>query len=266
MTRVSREEGTWTAPKVSPDGKYIAYIGFDKAPRPVYQMQELWVSRTDGSERRRVSGNLDDTVFNFFWAKDSKTLYFNLAKQGERQIYRTTIDGKPERLTEGAHILTPTSMSNEGIIVGTRMSGLDPSEVFICRPPQTRKMRKQLTHHNDWLYEDRDRGEFRSLIFTSEDGTAVQGFFQLPPNFNPKTRYPLLLWVHGGPYSAYGQVYQETVDYLAGKGLCRWPDQLPHNRRLWDRVRRWRDRRFSRQGRFPGHHGRCRCRIGRGLR
>ena len=217
MTRVSREEGTWTAPKVSPDGKYIAYIGFDKAPRPVYQMQELWVSKTDGNERRRVSGDLDDTVFNFFWAKDSKTLYFNLAKQGQRQIYRTTIDSKPERLTEGAHVLTPTSMSDEGIIVGTRMSGLDPSEVFIFDPRKPEK-RKQLTHHNDWLYEDRDRGEFRSLIFTSEDGTAVQGFFQLPPNFNPETRYPLLLWVHGGPYSAYGQIYQETVDYLAGRG------------------------------------------------
>ena len=215
--RITREEGNWGAPGISPDGKYLAYVGFDSAPAPVYQMQELWVSKIDGSDRRRVSGDLDDTVYNYFWGKDSKTLYFNLAKNGERQLYRATLQDKPKMLTEGEHQLTPTSMSDNGILAGTRTSGLEPDEAFTMDTRKPGKLR-QLTHLNDWLYNERKRGEFKLVNFTSADGTAVQEWLQLPPDFDANKKYPLIVWIHGGPYSAYGQNYQETVDYLAAKG------------------------------------------------
>jgi dipeptidyl aminopeptidase/acylaminoacyl peptidase len=215
--RVTGEEGVWGAPKVSPDGKYLAYVGFDSAASPVYQMQELWVSRIDGSDRRRVSGDLDDTVYNYFWANDSRTLYFNLAKNGERQLYSTTLKGKPKRLTSGEHMLFPSSLSADGMIAGARLSGTEPAEVFIAEAKRPKNFR-QLTHLNDWLYEERKRGAFQRIDFVSADGTSVQQWLQLPPDFDSDKKYPLIVWIHGGPYSAYGQYYQETVDYLAAKG------------------------------------------------
>jgi len=215
--RITREEGVWGAPKISPDGTYLAYVGFDSAPAPIYQMQELWVSKIDGSERRRVSGDLDDTVYAYFWGQDSKTLYFNLAKNGERQIYRTTVDGAPEQLTSGAHMLHPASLSNNGILAGTRGSGSEPNEVFVMDAHKPGKLRK-ITDLNHWLYNDRNRGAYKLVDFNSTDGTAVQEWLQLPPDFDSRKKYPLIVWVHGGPYSAYGEYYQETVDYLAARG------------------------------------------------
>ncbi len=215
--RVTKEEGNWGAPSISPDGKYLAYVGFDSAPSPIYQMQELWVSKVDGSDRRRVSGDLDDTVYNYFWAKNSKTLYFNIAKNGKRQLYRATLKGEPKRLTEGEHMLTPTSLSDDGILVGTQGSGTEPPEVFVAKTDKLNKLKK-LTHLNDWLYDERKRGAFQRIDFESADGTPVQQWLQLPPDFDADKKYPLIVWIHGGPYSAYGQYYQETVDYLAAKG------------------------------------------------
>jgi len=215
--RVTLEEGVWGSPSISPDGKYLAYIGFDSAPSPVYQMQELWVSKIDGSDRQRVSGDLDDTVFNYFWANDSEALYFNLAKNGERQLYRTTLEGKPKMLTKGKHMLTPTSLSADGILSGTKGSGTEPSEVFVTKTRNFNKL-NQLTHLNDWLYDERKRGAFQRIDFVSADGTPVQQWLQLPSDFDPDKKYPLIVWIHGGPYSAYGEYYQETVDYLAAKG------------------------------------------------
>ncbi len=216
IKRISQEEGNWQAPKVSPDGRYLAYIGFDSAPRPIYQMQELWVSKVDGSDRQRVSGDLDETVYAYHWAADSETLYFNVAKHGERQLYRTTVDGEPGRLTDGAHMLKPNSMSNDGLIAGMRLSGREPAEVFVTRADSADDY-QILTKLNEWLYQERKRGEFKLIDFESRDGTAIQQWLQLPPDFDKKKKYPLIVWIHGGPYSAYGQYYQETVDYLAAK-------------------------------------------------
>jgi len=217
LRRITRETGNWGSPKISPDGKYLAYVGFDSAASPVYQMQELWVSKIDGSDRRRVSGKLDDTVYDYFWSTDSKSLYFNLAKNGERQIYRARLKGEPEKLTEGEHMLFPSSLSKNGLLAGTRTSGLEPAEAFVMNTRKPAK-RRQLTKLNPWLYEERTRGDFKRIDFVSADGTSVQQWLALPPDFDADNQYPLIVWLHGGPYSAYGQYYQETVDYLAANG------------------------------------------------
>jgi len=42
-------------------------------------------------------------------------------------------------------------------------------------------------------------GEVRDLSFRSRDGTQVHGFATLPPDAVPGRRYPMVLWIHGGP-------------------------------------------------------------------
>jgi len=98
-----------------------------------------------------------------------------------------------------------------------RTSGHEPFEAFVMNTRKPGKL-QQLTHLNNWLYSERKRGAYERIDFTSADGTAVQQWLQLPPDFDSDKKYPLIVWIHGGPYSAYGQYYQETVDYLAAKG------------------------------------------------
>ena len=70
-------------------------------------------------------------------------------------------------------MLTPTSLSDDGILAGTRVSGSEPTEIFVTRTRNPGKLR-QLTQLNDWLYNERKRGAFQRIDFTSADGTAVQ--------------------------------------------------------------------------------------------
>ena len=54
----------------------------------------------------------------------------------------------------------------------------------------------QITHLNDSL--TRDWGRTESLTWNNE-GFRVQGWLIYPKNYDPHKKYPLILWVHGGP-------------------------------------------------------------------
>ena len=55
------------------------------------------------------------------------------------------------------------------------------------------------------------------LNFMSE-GEEIHGFVLKPINFNPKKKFPVILDVHGGPKTVYGEVYYHEMQYWAGKG------------------------------------------------
>jgi dipeptidyl aminopeptidase/acylaminoacyl peptidase len=54
----------------------------------------------------------------------------------------------------------------------------------------------QVTHLNDSL--QRDWGRTESLTWNNE-GFRVQGWLIYPRDYDPHKKYPLILWVHGGP-------------------------------------------------------------------
>ncbi len=54
----------------------------------------------------------------------------------------------------------------------------------------------QISHLNDGLHRDWGRSE--SVTWNNE-GFRVQGWLIYPKNYDPQKKYPLILWVHGGP-------------------------------------------------------------------
>ena len=71
----------------------------------------------------------------------------------------------------------------------------------------------QTTHLKAW-----NAVEYRSLTYTRPDGTAVQAFVALPPDFQEGTRYPLMLMVHGGPHGAFGHAFSHEEQFYASSG------------------------------------------------
>ena len=63
-----------------------------------------------------------------------------------------------------------------------------------------------------------DRGD--SLTYKAADGTTLEGWYVLPPNFDPKKKYPLILLIHGGPQGAFQDSfhYRWNVEMFASRG------------------------------------------------
>jgi dipeptidyl aminopeptidase/acylaminoacyl peptidase len=110
--------------------------------------------------------------------------------------------GAVRQITKGNHQLLPSNMSKNGMVAGVSSDYKEPGDVvvFNLKQPAPRK----LTNVNDDLLENRKLGDVEEIWYDSVGGMKVQGWIVKPPDFNPQKKYPLILYIHGGPHSMYG--------------------------------------------------------------
>ena len=93
ITPLTERDGPDRNPIVSPDGEYIAYLGFtDK--REAYQNLQLHLMRRDGSEKKVLSSTIDASLSNIQWAANGKGLYFNYDEKGNGKIGYINLKGE----------------------------------------------------------------------------------------------------------------------------------------------------------------------------
>jgi dipeptidyl aminopeptidase/acylaminoacyl peptidase len=72
---------------------------------------------------------------------------------------------------------------------------------------------------NDGLLSQRTLSPAESLWWSSsKDGRKIHGFLLRPPDFDPARKYPLILEIHGGPFSNYGDRFDFEKQYYASRG------------------------------------------------
>jgi acylaminoacyl-peptidase len=208
---------------LSPDGKHIAYSGFDDK-RLAYQMARLYVMNRDGSGRRVLDAKHDREAQNFVWGKDGSGLYFQYGDRGNNKIGFIDLQGEVRKLAEnvgGTEISRPYSsgsfsVGGDGVLAFTLASPDRPGDVAV-RTPKDAKPRR-LTALNDWL-RDRTLGAVEEIWYeSSHDRRKIHGWIVKPPHFDPKKKYPLILEIHGGPQADYGANFTAEIQLYAAAG------------------------------------------------
>ncbi|MFN2452743.1 MAG: prolyl oligopeptidase family serine peptidase [Pyrinomonadaceae bacterium] len=189
-------------PAISPDGRHIAYTGYDQTEN-TYTVSKLYVMDADGRNKRVLSEGFDRSPFDLLWAEDNSGVYFNAEDRGTNNLYFMSMKGgTPRQITKGSHQLLASTMSRNGSIASILSSPTEPGDVvaFSVKQPVPRK----LTHANDDLLENRKLGNVEEIWYDSVGGKKIQGWIVKPPDFDATKKYPLLLYIHGGPHAMYG--------------------------------------------------------------
>ncbi|MEK7834151.1 MAG: S9 family peptidase [Acidobacteriota bacterium] len=97
VKKLTTRKGPDGNPQVSPDGKLIAYLGFEDKFQG-YQVTRLHVMNRDGSNQRIISGNWDRDVRGIAWAADSSGVYFLSDSEGNTGFHFMTLDGAVKKL------------------------------------------------------------------------------------------------------------------------------------------------------------------------
>jgi dipeptidyl aminopeptidase/acylaminoacyl peptidase len=236
-------------PRVSPDGRLVAYTGYDQNDN-TYNVTRLYVMNADGSNRRALTETFDRSPSSVFWAGDNSGLFFVAEDRGSQNLWFTPLDGRlTHPVTDGRQILGVTSMSKNGLVVGTRSTSDQPADLVSLRLPAkstaglnaARLEPKQLTAVNGDLLEGRKLGQVEEVWYdsvgmagpkcTAADSspsepkasdcskTRVQGWVVKPPDFDPSKKYPLLLYIHGGPHTMYSVGFNFEFQNHAAEGF-----------------------------------------------
>ena len=222
-TALTHRKGPDDVPAVSPDGRWIAYLGFDDRYQG-YQNTLLWVMRPDGAEAHSISDALDRDVDGIRWAPDSRGVYGTFVDEGDPKLALFTLDGRHEVVAEGLGSGRSSyagagsfSVASDGTLAFTVTDPHRPGDVAIARRGgQTRV----LTQVNEDLLGSKRLGSVEELWWeSSKDGRRIQGWIVKPPDFDASKKYPLVLEIHGGPFAAYGDGFDVEKQMMAAEGF-----------------------------------------------
>ena len=215
------------SPEASPDGQWIAYLGFDERYLG-FQTTLLSVMRRDGSEARVVSGSLDRGINSFEWASDGKGLYVTFDSEGRGKLaYLDLSSGEISVLADrvgGLSLGRPYgggsfSVSKGGDLAFTLGMPDRPADVGFVRSGASADAAVRLTTLNDDLFTRKQVGAVEEVwTKSSHDGRSVQGWIVRPPDFDPARKYPLVLEIHGGPFTNYGDRFAAEIQLYAAAG------------------------------------------------
>ncbi len=212
-------KGPDTNPTPSPDGQLIAYTGYDQKNYTSH-LSSLYVMDRSGANKRLWTGNLNNSPGDLTWAADGSGVYFTVDERGSTSIYFAPTKGTVKKLTgDVPQVLTGLSIAGSSQAAAIRSTSTEPGSI-VTFPAQNPAAMKKLVDVNDDVLGGVNLGETEELWYASKDGLKVQGWLIKPANFEPGRKYPMVLWIHGGPWSLYNVAFNWSFQNFAANGYA----------------------------------------------
>lgn len=208
--------GAYGLASVSPDGTRVAFLG-DDDPMVEPQNQHVGVVGIDGGAITWVSRDLDRNFQPYPSARqpvwtDDDTLLVTVEDRGETHIYAVAADGSraPQPVTKGP--LSVQGFDAAGGVVAIAQATVEhPAELVTLDGPVTSLTRS-------WS------GWEKFAVPCSDGSGEIDAWIMRPPGpdggaFDESATYPVLLNVHGGPFTQYGETFFDEAQMQSQAGF-----------------------------------------------
>ena len=203
----------------SPDGKQLAFLMGEERKWNAYSQEHLAVAPADGSAKPKLvkaALDLDRGVAAPSWGADGKSLFVIVTDDMSAYGARIPLEGgAAEPLFAKPIVLGPRHHAAACAVV---ISGGDTrhNELYAYENGGLR----QLTHLNDDLMAEIDWAKTEEVKFKSKDGTEIHGLLTYPVGYQPGTKVPFLLRIHGGPKGQDAHSLSQEAQYFAANGYA----------------------------------------------
>ncbi len=208
-------------PVFSPDGRQIAHW----YPRDgdTKNVNEIYVGPAAGGDSASVTRALDRNVQRAIWMPDGKSMLVSANDGTSTGLWIQPVEGgnsgHARRIEMGDVVATApfwldASVGPKGEIALTGSEPGRPAEVYYLASADAKPQR--LTDFNRGTAA-LELGKSETIHWDS-DGFHLDGVVTYPADFAAGKKYPLVLYVHGGPRSASKQAFSSRSQLLAAQG------------------------------------------------
>lgn len=213
-------------PLFSPDGTHVAYT-YSTGDGQV-NLTELYVTTPSGGAGTRLSAALDRDVGDAVWSPDSRSLVVTAPDRTTNALYRLSLDGSLQRLdvggiTPGVPLTTTgganapaleNALAKDGTLAFIGTAAAQPPELFTyTMGGGARKVSDFNAALAQYAW-----GKAERIIFRSDAGVQADGVLYYPPGFQAGKRYPLVVFVHGGPTDPSMVEFDFWAQVMAARG------------------------------------------------
>jgi acylaminoacyl-peptidase len=206
----------------SPDDSHIAVSG-DDLPSGFASHVRIWtidlhtgkLSRVEEVDRNKANGLNSDVRAkahgpgNIVWDKDG--IYYVQADGGSVHLYRQRPGGEPEMILGGERSVEGFDVK-DGKVAFIAMTADRLEELYLMSGRE-----KALSTLNSEVYKELKVLSPEHVGFRASDGELIEGWVLMP---EARGKVPGILYVHGGPKTAFGHSYMHEFQAFAGAGYA----------------------------------------------
>ena len=222
ITAVTDRKGPDRNPQVSPNGRYLAYLGHDDK-KTNYENTLLYVKDLRSGETQTFATDLDRSLESVTWAANGRGVYVSYDSEGKTTLGYQPLKGRFEVITDEIGSVSfgrPYSggdydISDRGLVAFTLADTQAPADVAVVKRGEPRA----ITQLNADALGNKELAKVEEVWLKSKhDELPIQGWVAYPPGFDKSKKYPLVLEIHGGPVANYGPHFSAEVQLFAAQG------------------------------------------------
>jgi Tol biopolymer transport system component len=172
VKQLTDRKGPDNNPSPSPDGKWIAYTGFDEQGL-TNTIAGLYVMDPTGGRKRLWAGKLPSSPTGIHWAPDGSGVYYQMQENGVENIYFAGIKmdygDVPKPVTTGVHVLSGLTVAHNGRAAAVRASAHEPGSLVAFDVNHPADMKK-LVDVNEDVLSGVKLGDVEEMRFSAPDG------------------------------------------------------------------------------------------------
>jgi len=207
-----------------PTSKYLAFRGHN-LHRGLATHTKVWLLNAQNGEILLLTDTDKDTTnsmnsdvrgpsssWKIQWIDNY--IYFHIANRGNVELCRVNTKKDMERVISGDFVVEDFSVSKDFIAV-TLMNSVTLPELYIYRSGL-----EKITSFNDTFLSEVELRKPEHFSFKASDGEIIDGWILKPFNFDKNKKYPAILYIHGGPATAYGEGFIHEFHVLSTENFA----------------------------------------------
>jgi len=220
IRRMTAGDGDYKLAAVSPDGTRVACIG-TIGTMTMQQNEKVAILPVDadgvsGRDIDWISTGLDRQFACFqaylppVWL-DDQTLIAAAEDRGDQHLYRLCANGSndPEPITSGPVTVSGYDAAG-GTIATTRQSVDRTAELYVNEVKRTSLSDTIALKSRPWE---------KFAVPCTDGSDEIDAWIMRPADFDERATYPVLLNVHGGPFTQYGEYYFDEAQMQTAAGF-----------------------------------------------